>query len=323
MFNTPILFLIFNRPQQTKLVFEKIREVQPKFLFVAADGARLGIEGEQDRCISAREIATAVDWDCTVLTHFRGENLGCKIAVSDAINWFFSYVEEGIILEDDCIPSIPFFHYCEILLERFRHDARVISINGCNYGYDYAHASYFFSRYMNVWGWATWRRVANSVSYNIPEWLEMNKFEKFKFLQSRLRLSFIDLDIPWSKYWISTFDSIADDTLNTWDFFWLYHQFKNRLGAVLPAVNLVKNIGFNENATHTTFRAHPAASLKINDLSYPITHNNNFKFNIDYEQLILQPICYMYNRKPNSFYIKRWLTKVPIVASIVKLKRRL
>jgi hypothetical protein len=323
MLNAPILFLIFNRPQQTKQVFEIIKEVRPNYLFVAADGPRDNVENDEIKCKEARKvILEGVDWECEVKTLFRDQNLGCKASISSALNWFFSHVEEGIILEDDCLPSLSFFYYCETLLEEYRNDTKIISINGCNYGYEYVEASYYYSRYMNVWGWATWRRVAESVSYEIPEWLEMSKKDQIQFLSSRLKLSSIDLDTPWFDYWKTTIDSIADDTLNTWDFFWMYHQFKNKLFAVLPAVNLIENTGFHKDATHTTYQQHPAAFLQRNEISFPLKPNKDLSPNIEYEVAVLQPVCYMYSRKPNSYYFKKWLLKNPLISSMFNLKNR-
>lgn len=313
MFSTPILFLIFNRPDTTKIVFERIRELKPKFLFVAADGPRAD-KNELENCERSRAIATNIDWDCEIKTLFRDKNLGCKEAVSGALSWFFSYVEEGIILEDDCYPSFSFFSYCEALLKQYRNDSRIISIHGCNYGYEFNDASYFFSRYMNAWGWATWRRAANSVAYEMPEWEEMNHLRKLSFLHSRLKLAAVDLDSKWFIYWEDVFDSIADGTLNTWDYFWLYHQLKNRQLSIMPATNLVKNIGFSDDATHTTFHQHPASALNIYEIHNPFVVNNKVNINLEYERKALQPINYMYKRRSNAFHIKNWISKLPVVS---------
>ena len=322
MFETPILFLIFNRPDTTKKVFEKIREIKPKTLYVAADGAREGDIQEENNCALARQIAIDVDWNCEVKTLFRNKNLGCKEAVSTALNWFFSEVEEGIILEDDCLPSSAFFEYCKSLLEKFRNNPDVISINGCNYGYQYDKASYFYSRHFNAWGWASWRRASEEVSYSISDWDELTVDKKYSFLYDRLKLAPVDLDKPWFEYWRKIFDSISDGTLNTWDYFWLYYQLKNKKYSILPAVNLVKNIGFHEKATHTTFVTHPAALLDANELSIPLKENKKVRVNIDYEIKALQPINYMYSRKQNSFYLKKQLSKIPCFRHIIYLKKR-
>lgn len=106
---SPILFLVFNRPDVTALVFNEIKKAKPKKLYVAADGAR-DIK-ELNKCNIVREIATNIDWDCELITLFREKNLGCKYAVSSAISWFFENEEQGIILEDDCLPSNDFLDF--------------------------------------------------------------------------------------------------------------------------------------------------------------------------------------------------------------------
>lgn len=130
--STPILFLVFNRPDTTRKVFEKIRQIKPQKLYIAADGPRKDIVAEKIKCEEVRSIVTEVDWECEVETLFRDNNLGCKCAVGNAITWFFKHEEMGIILEDDCLPDPTFFKFCEELLEKYRFDSRVMSISGSN-----------------------------------------------------------------------------------------------------------------------------------------------------------------------------------------------
>lgn len=159
--STPVLFVVFNRPETTSRVFNSIRNARPARLYVAADGPRAMREGEAQRCVEVRRIASAVDWPCEVRTLFRDENIGCRRSVSGAISWFFEHEPEGIILEDDCLPDASFFSYCATLLERYRIEPRVMAITGNNFqpsmeGYS---ASYYYSIYNHVWGWASWRRA--------------------------------------------------------------------------------------------------------------------------------------------------------------------
>ena len=160
-FNTPILFLIFNRPDTTFKVFEEIRKIKPAKLYIAADGPRPNVIGEEEKCTASRNIIKQVDWDCDVKTLFREKNLGCKIAVSSAISWFFENVEEGIILEDDTFPTQSFFWFCQELLDFYRNDSRIMHISGNNFqlGKIRGEGSYYFSKYNHIWGWATWKRA--------------------------------------------------------------------------------------------------------------------------------------------------------------------
>jgi len=178
---SPVLFLIFNRPETTQQVFSAIRKAKPPRLYVAADGPRSDYPNEDEKCEHSRKIATNVDWDCEVKTLFRDQNLGCRLAVSQAISWFFENEPEGIILEDDCLPSQSFFWFCQELLEDFRNDKQVGAICGFySNELDYKpSASYFFSRYMRVWGWAGWRRTFEEYDSHLKNQMEKKYLEKY------------------------------------------------------------------------------------------------------------------------------------------------
>ena len=153
-FNVPILFIIFNRPETAERVFSEIKNIKPKELFVAADGPRLNVYGETEKCEKVREIIKQIDWECEVKTLFRENNLGCKVAVSSAINWFFENVEEGIILEDDCLPDASFFYFCQSLLEKYRSNDEIAMISGNHFGTDRIGSfDYYFTRIPHIWGW--------------------------------------------------------------------------------------------------------------------------------------------------------------------------
>ncbi len=177
-FDVPILLLAFNRPNQTRRVFDAIKAIQPTKFYFAADGPREGRAEEAILCQTVRtSILENIDWDCEVKTLFRDKNLGCKYAVSSAISWFFENEPEGIILEDDCLPDASFFPFCAELLEKYRHDDRIMMISGDNYQKDKLRTdySYYFTRYNQIWGWASWRRVWNLYDVEmklLPEILE-------------------------------------------------------------------------------------------------------------------------------------------------------
>jgi hypothetical protein len=240
-----VLFLVFNRPEVTATVFEAIRQAKPPRLYVAADGPREGRLGEAERVARVREIATAVDWPCEVKTLFRGKNLGCKNAVSSAITWFFEQEEQGIILEDDCMPQPDFFVFCETLLERYRNDARVSVITGDNFqdGQWRGEASYYFSRYNHVWGWASWRRAWNHYNGELTFWPEWkNSTDWTNKLPDRIE----------SKYWAKIFDRMYAKQIDTWDYPWTASVWFSGGLTATPNVNLVSNIGFGPDSTHTS-----------------------------------------------------------------------
>jgi len=245
MLKTPILFLIFNRPDTTEKVFEIIKAQKPKYLYVAADGARPEKDGEAEKCVQTREIINKIDWDCEVKTLFRDENLGCKAAVSSAVTWFFEQVEEGIILEDDCLPNPSFFSYCETLLEKYRDDARIMCISGENpLDEPICSKSYFFSKIPHIWGWASWRRAWNL--YDV-EFQGFDTFLKFNIIQNIFEQK------EAQKYWNKIFSRVKNGEINTWDYQWTYALFVNNGLCIVPNKNMVSNIGFGHaEAAHTS-----------------------------------------------------------------------
>lgn len=256
--NKPILLLLFNRPDTTEKVFEAIARVKPAHLFVAADGPRPEKEGELEKCLAARDVVNRVDWDCDVKTLFRDENLGCKQAVSSAIDWFFEQVEEGIILEDDCLPSESFFSFCDELLDRYRDDSRVMMISGNNFqdGFRRGHDSYYFSRIFHIWGWATWRRAWNLYDK------EMRGFSESDGLQ--IEALFQDRNI--ALWWMYLFLQVHCGVLNSWAYPWVYSCLVNNGLSIVPQKNLVTNIGFGLEGTHTKQSCSDAAGRARFDL---------------------------------------------------------
>jgi hypothetical protein len=243
---TPVLFLIFNRPETTARVFEAIRQARPPRLYVAADGAREGREGEAERTSEVRRIATAVDWPCEVRTLFRDRNLGCRDAVSGAITWFFENEEEGIILEDDCLPAQSFFLFCEAMLERYRDDMRIGQVSGYNAApqtYSPFQASYVYSAYGSIWGWATWK----------------DRWDAFEpFLDGAKGSGLLDFGLaalPEDEYpqvRRRQLQNVLSVQVSTWDYQWFFARLVNSYLSVVPCENLVVNLGFGEDSTHTS-----------------------------------------------------------------------
>ena len=267
MFKTPVLFLIFNREDTTQKVFDAIRQQKPQYLFVAADGARKNKPEDAEKCRRVREIIKQVDWDCELKTLFREENLGCKVAVSSAITWFFENVEQGIILEDDCLPDPSFFPYCEELLDRYKDDTRIGHISGDNFlsGSIEENRSYDFCTCPHIWGWATWRRVWKNYDVNFPFWTEQKDKRHLLFNNSR------------EKFYFSSFISDALSTkkeYSVWDTqYWFTLRVQNQL-SIYPAVNLVTNIGVGDlNATHTSIKKQKL-SIPAVRIHLPLKHPN-------------------------------------------------
>lgn len=257
---TPVLFMIFNRPDTTQQVFNTIKQAKPKQLFVAADGPREGKEGEKEKCEQTRKVIEQVDWDCEVKTLFGDKNLGCKIGVSSAIDWFFENVEEGIILEDDCLPSQSFFWFCQELLKYYRSDTRIMHISGDNFqfGRIRGEGSYYFSKYAHVWGWATWKRAWRHFD------VSMKSFKKFKTENQIENIFKINQQ---KRYWMKIFQLVYDGEIDTWAYIWVFFCFINNGLCVMPNVNMVSNIGFNREALHTKDENSIFSKIGTNEIS--------------------------------------------------------
>ena len=200
-FSVPILFIVFNRPEVTARVFEMIRKIKPEKLFIAADGPRDTINNEYENTLLVRKIVENIDWPCLINKRYSEKNLGCKIAVSSAITWFFDNVEEGIILEDDCLPNLSFFYFCRDLLERYKNTDRVKVISGTNFlsTHDKAKYDYYFSNFPQIWGWATWKRAW--AEYD----LQMRDYPRFK-RDNKMRIIFKDKKIQ--KYYLKSYERL-------------------------------------------------------------------------------------------------------------------
>jgi hypothetical protein len=261
-FDTPILLIVFNRPDTTKRVFEKVREIKPSKLFVAADGPRPANPGERELCSEVRSIVlNNVDWPCEVKTFFREKNLGCGIGPSEAITWFFDHVEEGIILEDDIIPSNSFFEFATRLLSIYKNDETVWHIGGNSYNPYPLQNEYYFSVYPHVWGWATWRRAWKNYRFTIDDIDQQLLFRNIEQLF---------LTEAEKSYWKKTFIKYLHmKDQSVWDYQWTFRMWYNKRLAILPKVNLINNIGFEVNATHTTDKDSWLANLTANEIEIP------------------------------------------------------
>lgn len=260
---TPVAFLIFNRPETTKRVFEAIRQAKPPKLLVVADGPRTDKLGEAEKCFAARAIIDQVDWECEVLTNYSDVNLGCRKRVSSGLDWVFEQVEEAIILEDDCLPHPTFFRYCQELLEKYRDDKRVMMISGDNFqfGRNRTEYSYYFSHYGHCWGWASWRRAWTKYDDSMGLWKE---------LRDNSWLNDVLENEQTVAYWSRIFQAVYEG-FNTWDYIWQYILWLNNGLTILPNVNLVSNIGFG-SGTHTNMINNQLANMKVEALNLPLIH---------------------------------------------------
>jgi hypothetical protein len=243
---TPVLFIVFNRYDCTKRVFEAIQQYRPNKLYIAADGARPGVAEDMEKCQTVRDMVSNITWPCEVKKLFRDTNLGMKHAVPGAISWFFEQEEEGIILEDDCLPNQSFFHFCQQLLAHYRNDHRIMHIAGTNlqFGNQRGTASYYFSAIPSVWGWAGWRRAWKNYD------LQMRLFDAFEKEGNLMEFVFTDPRV--AQFALSLSKATYEGKIQTWDFPYAFSVIINNGLCITPNKNLVSNIGFQAGGTNTT-----------------------------------------------------------------------
>jgi hypothetical protein len=261
----PILLLTFNRPETTKKVFDEIRKARPEQLFVATDAPRKDHATDIEKCKKVLDIVHSVDWDCNLSVFTHDENVGGKIGITSAMDWFFSHVEEGIILEDDCLPDQSFFLFCQELLDRYRYDERIMMISGDNFqfGGRRTEYSYYFSRYPHTWGYATWRRVWKDYDIAIKKW---------PMIRDGGWLEDIFQDKKAVQYWTAIFDGVYNNTIYSHDYQIGFLCWITGRLCILPNTNLISNIGFGKDATHTTDPGNLFATLPVSPVLFPLNH---------------------------------------------------
>jgi hypothetical protein len=259
--DVPVVLIIFNRPELTQQVLTAIANVQPKQLFVIADGPRPTQSGDLETCAATRKLIGQINWDCQVQTNFSDINLGCKQRVSTGLNWVFEQTESAIILEDDCVPDASFFEFCAQLLQKYQDDQRIMAISGNNFQFgrkrtDY---SYYFSRYPHCWGWATWKRAWQHYDMEMKLWSEINQQDW--------------LNDPFTtNYWQKKFQSTYDGEIDSWAFRWTFACWIQSGLTILPNVNLVSNIGFTSGSTHNHYSKNPYANMPVEAMQFPLQH---------------------------------------------------
>ncbi|MEY3402772.1 MAG: hypothetical protein RLZZ86_2388 [Cyanobacteriota bacterium] len=293
---TPVALFIFNRPDTTKRVFEAIRQAKPPKLLVIADGPRADRPGEAEKCAAARAIIEGVDWECEVLTNYSDVNLGCGKRVSTGIDWVFDQVEESIILEDDCLPNPSFFKFCELMLEQYRHDQRIMSISGTNYlgTWKSSIQSYYFSYYGGIWGWASWARAWKYFDYEMKLWKESE-------VHSLMR------DILGTEKEYRNRKKVFSETFegkkNTWDYQWHFARLVQSGLSIVPTVNLISNLGFSEDSTNTINKYSEVSNLKTQNMKFPLIHPQYMMRDVAADKLYFEK---MYNPK----ILKRVFNKI-------------
>ena len=272
MSQAPIAYIVFNRPQHTEQTFAVLREQCPSQLFIIADGPRPEHPTDVERCAAVRTIVEQVDWPCEVHRNYAETNLGLKQRVSSGLEWVFEQVERAIVLEDDCVAHLDFFRFCDVLLERYAEDEQIMVVSGNNFqnGRKRGDASYYFSKYNHCWGWATWRRAWQHYQGNLPFWPEWRMSEAWmRQIPDRVE----------RRYWEQIFDQVYAGRIDSWAYPWTASVWNIGGVTAMPNVNLVSNIGFDEDATHTKSASSPCANIGTTLLG-EITHPNEISVDV-------------------------------------------
>lgn len=274
--NTPVTFIIFNRPDVTALSFQAIAKAKPKRLLIVADGPRPHVIGERDKCLKTRAVVEKIDWDCEVIREYSETNLGCKKRVSSGLDKAFSIYDETIVVEDDCLPNESFFSFCHEMLERYRVNMEVMLISGNNFHPSVqTGSSYLFSHFPHIWGWATWKRVWKDYDVSMKDWPEL-KGQGFPLEIIKTRTLF--------RKWVRTFDRTFAGEIDTWDHQLTFAIWKKDGLCISPMRNLVKNIGFGPEATHTK-ALNDYANRPSEELVFPLRHPPRIEANKEFENL--------------------------------------
>jgi hypothetical protein len=274
-----ILLNVFNRPTETFQVLQGIRLYEPEKLYISIDGPResKGIDeiGLINKVIAI--IDHEVDWECEIFWKINESNKGCKRAIQGALKWFFENEEMGIILEDDTKPNKTFFQYCEVLLEQYKDNQKIFSINGCNLGRNIRTYNHGFTKYFNMWGWATWKRSWQSVENCWADY-DSSNFKNSTENYRWLKISFLDTK-RWLNHINNLFERTKNDQIDTWDYQWVYTAIINKQYSVKPDKNYIQNLGFNDKGTHTLDSNHPFSNLEFG--SHSFEYQPHLKYNID------------------------------------------
>jgi hypothetical protein len=264
--SSPVVMLVFNRPELTRAVLDQIRAARPPVLLIVADGPRPGHPTDAKKCAEVRSlIESGADWGAQLLTNYAESNLGLRARIASGLTWAFEQVDRAIILEDDCVPHPSFFPFCGELLEHYQQDTRVGVVAGDNFQPQpfACEASYYYSRYPHCWGWATWRRAWKYFDEPMAQWPAL---KATRWLES------VFPDPLHAGYWEDIFDRVHQRKINSWAYVWTFCCWSQHLLTVLPTINLVKNIGTGDQATNTKDEISAMHNLAAGGINFPLRH---------------------------------------------------
>jgi hypothetical protein len=304
---SPVTLILFNRPDLTEKVFDRISHAKPSKLFLIADGPRKDNREDEGKCLKSRKVVENVSWDCEVYRNYSDENLGCGIRPATGISWVFEHVDSSIILEDDCLPHPSFFIFCDELLEKYKDDQRVMQVSGTNNqaGNKWTDYSYYFSKYnICAGGWATWKRAWDKYDYNMKLWPAVKNDNWLEYYVG---------DKSGAKIYYNIFEK-AYNTLSDgdfWDYQWIFSFWINNGLSIHSSGNLLSNLGFRHDGTHTKYSKNKWANLPTENIIFPLKHPPYMFPNYSADSFILQDIINAYTVRPNGYgYIKGLKKKI-------------
>jgi hypothetical protein len=287
----PVTIIVFNRYKEALQLYKYLQVIKPVKLFIISDGPRPKVPGEKEAVQKVRKLFEKINWDCEIYKNYSEENMGCDDRIPDGLSWVFTHVEYSIILEDDCIPDIYFHQFCQELLEKYRYDNDVMFISGTNLaGQVTIKESYFFSYHSSTWGWATWRRA----------WAKYQATQEYwNYVNEKNQLNEI-FDKKTADFFKNSVNHHFSQGIYPWDYLWWSCCLYSKGISVTPAVNLVTNIGFSRNATHTEEKPGKYQG-KTYPISFPLVHTDNKDIKVKYgkmwRKMISTPLTVRFRRK--------------------------
>ncbi len=274
----PVALIIFNRPDTTRRVFERIREAKPEKLYIIADAPRVGRKDDEDKVAEVRKyVEEHIDWECEIHKNYAENNMGCRDRVSSGITWVLENEERTIVIEDDVLPCMDFFRYMQETMDYYNDNPRVMMVSGTNLMKNVSmEGQYTFTCYTSVWGWGTWKRAWDGYDRNVSDWPEVKKSKSLKKVQSGLAYVFLKRHI----------DQVYEGK-DTWDYQWDYHRWKRGGLGIVPSANLIENIGMDrEDATHTSYGHHE--DFTVGKMNFPINFDKNVERDIVYDKAYIK-----------------------------------
>lgn len=293
MKKTPVVLIIYNRPDTTARVFDEIRRYEPAILYVVADGYKTGDANDEKKVENTRKLINNVDWDCDVRLNYADANLGCRTRIQTGLDWVFNQSERAVILEDDCLPNQDFFAFCDEILSRYQNEPEIMHVSGSNYLFNQIEIefSYYFSIFNHCSGWATWSRAWKNFDPEIKSWPYLKEtgflFNLFDNDKSRT-------------YWENAFQGVYEMQIDSWAYCWTLACWINNGLTVIPRQNLITNIGYGLNATHTKNARSRFAEIPTSSLSFPLAHPARIERNY-YADKITEKMNY------NRHFIRRMI----------------